>query len=147
MRIVVDTNIVFSAILNSNSRIAAILLQPKSKQRFYTTYQLLTEIEEHRNKLKKLTSLSDLELSNLISITTRQIKFIYIQLVPFEIYQKVKVLTTDVDVENTAFVALAEHLGAKLWTGDKVLINGLAQKGWNKFISTNELFEILLANE
>lgn len=147
MRIIVDTNIVFSAILNSNSRIASILLQLKSKHRFYTTYQLLTEIEEHRNKLKKLTLLSDLELSNLILITTRPIRFINIQLVPFKIYKKIQALTNDVDEDDTDFVALAEHLNAKLWTGDKVLINGLTQKGWNKFISTSELFQIFLADE
>ncbi|MBE9460647.1 PIN domain-containing protein [Dyadobacter subterraneus] len=47
MRIVVDTNIAFSAILNTNSRIAQILLLPKSRLNFYSTEQLLTEISEH----------------------------------------------------------------------------------------------------
>ncbi len=130
MKIVVDTNIVFSAILNSSSRIATILLHSGSKLSFYTTEDLLFEIEEHRDKLKKLTSLSDFELSDLISTTIYQIKFIDLQSVPFEIYLKSKVLTADVDIDDTAFVALAEHLNAKLWTGDKVLINGLTKKGW-----------------
>jgi len=143
VKIVIDTNIVFSAILNANSRIASILLQPQSKLTFYTTDQLLTEIEKHRNKLKKLTSLSDVELSQLISITIRQIKFINAQLIPGEIYQTVKVLTETIDIDDTEFVALAEHLKAKLWTGDKVLIKGLGQKGWNRFITTNELFDKL----
>jgi len=34
MRIVVDTNIAFGAILNTNSKIASILLYPKSKFNF-----------------------------------------------------------------------------------------------------------------
>ncbi|RYX80158.1 hypothetical protein EON73_05680 [bacterium] len=55
VKIVVDTNIVFSALLNSNSRIALILLDLKLKHTFYTSNQLLVEIEEHRDKLKKLT--------------------------------------------------------------------------------------------
>lgn len=140
MRIVVDTNIVFSAILNTNSRMGSILLQPQSKLNFYTTDQLLTEIEKHRNKLKKLTSLSDVELSQLISITIRQIKFINARLIPGGIYQQAELLTDNIDVDDTEFVALAEHLKAKLWTGDKVLIKGLGQKGWNRFITTNELY-------
>ncbi len=128
MKIVVDSNIVFSALLNSNSRIATILLNPGSKLSFYTTEELVFEIEKHRNKLKKLTSLSDFELSDLISTTIYQIKFINIQLVPVEIYLKSKVLTADVDIDDTEFIALTEHLEAKLWTGDKVLINGLTKK-------------------
>lgn len=47
MRIVVDTNIAFSAILNTNSKIARILLQPKRKLNFYSTEQLSREIKQH----------------------------------------------------------------------------------------------------
>jgi predicted nucleic acid-binding protein len=35
MRLVVDTNIVFSAILNSQSRIGQMLLLPERKVKFY----------------------------------------------------------------------------------------------------------------
>jgi predicted nucleic acid-binding protein len=60
MKVVVDTNIVFSAMLNTNSKIAKILLHPKSTLNFYTTDLLLLEIDEHRMKLKKLTGYSDI---------------------------------------------------------------------------------------
>ncbi len=147
MRIIVDTNIVFSAVLNTNSRISKGLLQQPSTFNFYTTKQLLIEIEKHRGKLLKLSSYSDLELSRVIAFVTSKINFINVQLIPSEIYQNAKDLTNDVDEDDTDFVTLAEHLNAKLWTGDKVLIKGLTQKGWNKFISTNELFQIFLADE
>lgn len=62
MRIVVDTNIVFSAILNTNSKISKIILQPKSKLNFYSTDQLQNELAEHWNKLKKIAKYSDVEL-------------------------------------------------------------------------------------
>ena len=48
MRIVVDTNIVFSAILNTNSKIARVILQPKNRLNFYSTEQLSFEIENYR---------------------------------------------------------------------------------------------------
>jgi predicted nucleic acid-binding protein len=147
VKVVVDTNIVFSTLLNSNSRIASILLDLNLKHTFYTTNQLLVEIEEHRDKLKKLTQFSDLELSDLISIVTNKIKFINLDLISNEAYQKVNYLIADIDPEDIEFVALAEYLNAKLWTGDKVLITGLTKKGWNKFISTGELYEILLDGE
>lgn len=53
MRIIVDTNIAFSAILNTNSIFARIILQPKTKLNFYSTDLLLIEIDEHKEKLKK----------------------------------------------------------------------------------------------
>ena len=147
MKVVVDTNIVFSAILNTNSRISKLLIQPPRQLNFFSTKQLLIEIERHRSKLIKLSSYSDLELSRVIILTTSKINFISVQSIPKEIYQQTELLTANVDMDDTEFVALTEHLNVKLWTGDKVLINGLSKKGWNKFISTNELFEILLAGE
>ncbi|WP_181304006.1 PIN domain-containing protein [Rufibacter sp. XAAS-G3-1] len=82
MRIVVDTNIAFSAILNTNSRIARIFLQPKSRLNFYATEQLLTEIEEHKDKLKKISHYSDAELQRAVSIITRRIRFINVSSFP-----------------------------------------------------------------
>ena len=89
MRIVVDTNIIFSAILNTNSLFARIILQPT---------KVLSEAE------------------NLLS---------------------------DIDIDDTEFVALTTHIRGKLWSGDKKLQTGLIKKGWNKFVSTDELYKTI----
>ncbi len=52
MRIVVDTNIAFSAILNTNSKIARILLQPRTNFNFYSTEHLLKEVQNTRIKFR-----------------------------------------------------------------------------------------------
>ena len=58
MWIVVDTNIVFSNILNTDNKIADMLLPPKSNLNFYSTEQLLSEIKEHRTKyMTKISSI------------------------------------------------------------------------------------------
>jgi len=82
MRIVVDTNIVFSAVLNTNSNIARIIMQPKTTFNFYSTEQLLDEIKEHKTKIKKLTDYSDYELNRMISLITNRIRFINVKLIP-----------------------------------------------------------------
>lgn len=144
MRIVVDTNIVFSAILNSNNKIAQILLQQKSKLNFYSTEQLLGEIKEHREKIKKISDYSDLELDRVVELVTKRIRFINVRLISKDSYQIAETLTQNIDIDDTEFIALTEHLKAKLWTGDKELQKGLKKKGWVKFISTEELNERII---
>ncbi len=144
MRIVVDTNIAFSAILNSNSRIAGLLLQPKSKLSFYSTGQLLMEINEHRGKLKRISKYTDAELERAISIISARIRFINVGLIPKETLLKAEALVKDVDIDDVEFVALADHAKAWLWTGDQQLITGLKAKNWNRCVSTQELYTIVL---
>jgi predicted nucleic acid-binding protein len=142
MRIIVDTNIAFSAILNTNSLIARIILQPKSRLHFYSTDLLSIEIEEHKTKLKRLAGYTDFELNKSISIIAGKIRFIDANLVPPRILINAQELLKDIDIDDTEFVALTTHMHGLLWSGDKVLQNGLLQKGWTKFISTNELYQI-----
>lgn len=52
---------------------------------------------------------------------------------------KAEELTQDVDQDDVAFVALALHLDAFLWTGDKKLVKGLLKGGFEKFIDTQYL--------
>jgi predicted nucleic acid-binding protein len=141
MRIVIDTNIAFSAILNTDSRIARILLHPRSKFNFYATEQLIKEIEEHREKIQKLGAYDKYEINRLIKLITDRIRFINVKLIPEVSYRTAEKLTHDIDIDDTEFIALTEHIRGKFWSGDKSLQKGLLKKGWNKFITTDELFE------
>ena len=141
MRIVIDTNIAFSAILNTDSKIARILLHPRSKFNFYSTEQLIKEIEEHKEKIQKLGDYSNYEIDRLIKLITSRIRFINVKLISEVSYRHALKLTHDIDIDDTEFIALTEHIRGKFWSGDKTLQRGLMKKGWNKFISTDELFE------
>lgn len=110
MKIVVDTNIVFSAVLNSNARIAQILLSPKKRARFYSTNQLLSELQKHQTKLKNIAGYGDEDLARIISIVTKHIQFIDVRLISEKSYATALVLTRDVVIDDTEFVALTEHL-------------------------------------
>ncbi|HMP99908.1 MAG TPA: PIN domain-containing protein [Cyclobacteriaceae bacterium] len=143
MRIVVDTNIVFSAVLNTDSHISRIFLYSKSKLNFYSTLQLLTELEENKGKLIKISKYTEPQLLRVTELITQRIRFINPALIPKSIYNKAESLTADVDIDDTEFIALSEHMKAKFWSGDKALIKGLKQKGWNRFIETQELFKLV----
>jgi predicted nucleic acid-binding protein len=51
MKIVVDTNIVFSGILNSTSKIGKLLINSRQHFQFYTCNYLRLELLKHRRRL------------------------------------------------------------------------------------------------
>jgi predicted nucleic acid-binding protein len=143
MRIVIDTNIAFSAILNTDSLIARIILQPKSKLHFYSTDLLLLEIAEHKNKLKQMSGYSGIELDEIIDLITTKIRFINAKLIPSKILLETQDFLKFIDIDDTEFVALTIHIKGRLWSGDKTLQKGLFQKGWTKFITTTDLYHLI----
>ena len=143
MKIVVDTNIVFSAILNSTSRIGQILITSKSNFQFYSCVFLKTELTKHQNKLLKLTKLSIEVLEELQDLITKNITFIHEGLLPEKTIIAAEKLLIDVDLNDSVFVALTKNLKAKLWTGDQELIKGLKSKKFKEIITTGEILEML----
>ena len=139
MKIIVDANIVFSAILNTNNRIAQILIYENPKFQFYSCDYLQTEILKHREKLLKLTNLSLGELLELENFITHNITFINEHLLPEKLIEETQILLQNIDPFDVPFIALANHLDAKLWTGDKKLYNPLKEQNFKNLISTIEL--------
>ena len=106
MRVVIDTNITFSAILNTNSKISRIILHPKSRLNLYSTQQLELELTEHWDKLKKISNYSETELRKTAALITSKIKFINVELIPLKLFLKAESLTANIDIDDTEFVAL-----------------------------------------
>ena len=121
MKIVVDISILFSTILNTNSRIDQILIYQNPKFQFYSCDYLQTEILRHKDNLLKLTRLSAEELNELEGFITHNITFINEHLLPQQLVEEIQIQLQNIVPFDVSFVALAKHLKAKLWTGDKKL--------------------------
>jgi predicted nucleic acid-binding protein len=147
MKVVVDSNIVFSAILNTASNIGQILIVGSKYFDFYSINLLKSEILKHKSKIKKITGFSEERFERTYNLINSKIRFTDEMLISNTIIEKAYKLAKDIDVDDTLFVALAEQMKSKLWTGDKELIRGLERKGSNRFISTLDLYEIYIKKE
>lgn len=147
MKIVVDTNIVFSGILNSNSKIGALLIKSKDYFDFFSVDQLKKELTTHKNKIINITGYGEAEYIEIQELLTTKIKFIRDEIIPKQDLIKAEQLLQEIDLDDTVFLALAMHLDAKLWTGDLKLTKGLKDKNIKNTISTNELYKIYLKKE
>lgn len=144
MRIVIDTNIVFSAMLNTQSKIGQIIINGSLYFKFYSINLLKEEINKHQKKLLSISGYSVAQYQNIYSEIISKITFVDdIFLLDSEI-DFALILTHDIDVNDTLFVALANQLKAYIWTGDKQLSLGLQTKGYNKILNTNRIYEIFL---
>ena len=131
MKIIVDTNILFSAMLSNRSPSRQIMLQQELE--FFAPNFIFLELFKHKEKLLKLSKQSEAEIYLFLNYLLKSVKFISPDLVSTQNYLSAYHLCKDVDEANTPFVALSLELNAALWTGDKRLKNGLQAKGFQNF--------------
>ncbi len=142
MKIVVDTNIIFSALLNSNSTIGDLLFNSDKHFEFYSCSYMRYEIKKHWEKLKKISKLSDEQLQVSYTQILTKLKFVNEEIIPVETWLASEEITKGIDIDDTDFVALTKFLKATLWTGDKVLYKSLKKIGFKKILKTTELLAL-----
>jgi predicted nucleic acid-binding protein len=142
MKIVVDTNIILSALLNSDGIIGDLIFNSSKHFEFYSCSYMRFEIQKHWEKLKKISKLSDEQLEVSYAQILTKIKFINEEIIPVEIWLSSEKITKNIDIDDTDFVALTRFLKANLWTGDKVLCSGLKEIGFKKVLDTSDLLEL-----
>jgi len=139
-KIVIDSNIVFSALLNINSRIGQILINGSKYYEFYSPEYIRQEIIEHQEKIKRIGKLTDNEFIETYELIIRNLSILNHTIIPKKFYKTAMELCDSVDVDDAAFVAITNYLKGKLWTGDKKLIKGLKEQNYHRIISTEELY-------
>ena len=142
MKIVVDTNIIFSTLLNSNSNIGDLIFNSDKQFEFYSCNYMRYEIKKHWGKLKRISKLSEEQLQISYTQVLLKIKFINEEIIPVETWLASEEITKDIDIDDTDFVALSKFLKATLWTGDKVLYDGLKEISFKKLLNTKEMLAL-----
>jgi len=142
VNVVVDTNIVFSALLSPKGAISDLLFNSAGILDFYSPTFLLEELENHHQKLLNLSRFSEEDLSYLKRMVLKKIELIDLALVSDSIWKAAMDMTNPIDEFDAPFVALSLALESTLWTGDKKLLMGLRQQEVDWVLNTANLKEI-----
>ena len=134
-RVIVDTNIIFSALISRNSRFRDVLLG-SSTHRFYLCETVIVELFRHKEKLLRANPrLTPSEFADLYYGILRQVEIYKEVWVPEQHWAEAAELCRGVDADDTPHVAITLALNGVLWTGDEKLKRALAGKGFNRFFT------------
>ena len=133
--VIVDTNILFSALLRKNSRFIELILEPNYD--FFICEQVLVELFKRKEKILRASQLREEEIVTIYQILLKRINLYKEDLIAAEHLATAYQLCRDIDETDTPHVALTIELGGLLWTGDKKLKEGLQRKGFVQLFEMN----------
>ena len=140
---VIDANILISACLKINDRLANLILSNTSKISFVIPEYVLLEISENEAKILKSAKLSRSEFNENLLLLLQELLIIKDEEITDAIFKQSFDLTKSIDPKDIIFVALTISLDALFWSVDLKLLHGLKKKNFNKIITTYDFENIL----
>jgi predicted nucleic acid-binding protein len=131
VKVIIDTNIIFSALLPSGQKFRDILLLENAE--FYSCRYVIIEIFKNKEKIIKCSRLAEEIILEILYGILKNIHFVNENLISNENLIAAYNLCQSIDEKDTVFVALTLELDGVLWTGDKELKDGLKHKGFDRF--------------
>ena len=105
-KVIVDTNIIFSCLLNSQGTIGDLIFNSEPVFDFYSNEYMLYEIHKHWERLKKISKLTDFELQTSFDKSLTRLTFVNEQLIPENIWRTSETLVAGIDIDVTNVAAL-----------------------------------------
>ena len=126
MKLVIDTNIVFSSFLKANTEEVNII--ESGMHEVYLCRFTGVELFNNKEKILKYSELHEEQIVDAYQLLVENTKAIHEYEIPAEVYRQAVELCGGVDPKDAVYVAATLFLDATLWTGDKKLKEGLARK-------------------
>ena len=134
MKVIVDTNIIFSALLREDNKYVNMLIKNDDNHDFYGVYFTIVELFKHKERIIKYSKLNEDEVLEVLYELLKHIHIINNDIISIAAWKQAVNLVHDVDMKDVPHVALTIELEGKLWTNDVELKNGLRAKGFDDFI-------------
>lgn len=142
MIVISGSNLLISALYNPNGTIAKILTS-KSNIQITAPDFILTEINNHFDKVLKNTGRTKHQIITDLSQLTSKITFYKSSDIERKYLNEAFEIVKDIDPDDFFFIALHLQIRHKIWTGDIHLIKGLLKKGYDICVTTEELKNFL----
>lgn len=131
MKVVVDSNIIFSALLKSPNRYCDTICL--SSDEFYTPKFMFVEIFKYKERIVRQSKMTEEEVLEMLYRLILNIRFFDETLISTRNFLRAFQLVKDTDRKDLVFVALTFEVSGKLWTSDLELKNGLRAGGFDEF--------------
>ncbi len=138
MIIITDCNEIISAVYAPKGAVAQIFTSQSNIQ-FLAPDYILEEVFEHLQDIAEALDLPYNEVKKRAKKITKEIKITEVAKIPKKYIEKSVEIAKDIDLEDAPYIALHLYKKHKIWTSDKILINGLINKGYDICITTSEL--------
>lgn len=130
-KLIVDTNIILSYLYSQNSKILNVI--DNDDFEIYAPNYIIYEFIKHQKRIMTKTKLNDAEYTELIGFILMRFYFVNIRDISFPNISYALRLCSDIDENDTIFVALALQMNCPIWTRDEILKNGLKSRGFDNF--------------
>ena len=131
MKVVVDTNIFFSATITQHGKLRQALFT--NDVEFVAPHFAIIELFKYKDKIVKCAKQEEAEVLTWLYDVLLQVQYVNEKTLSVEARQQAYDLCKNVDIKDLPFVALTIELDALLWTGDNKLKKGLKAKGFDRF--------------
>ena len=143
MIIVVDANILFSALITPEGQLAKIISYPALPAELISSKYLIEELTKHQDKIVRFAKRPEPAILELQYSYLRNIVLYDETLISEDNWIKAEALTDGVDHFDISYVALTLQTEGFLWTGDKKLSAHLRKMGFDHVFNTAELSALL----
>jgi predicted nucleic acid-binding protein len=143
MTIVVDANILITAIINPDSFIGTTLLTQNNNVDYVLPSFAIEEALIHKKRICRTLNIDELFFENNINVINNAcLVFASESILPK--YSKVALqIVEKIDPKDAIYVAFSLALDALIWTGDLKLYKALRKKDFKNIITTTDLKRIL----
>ena len=94
---------------------------------------LFVELFKHKERIVRASRLPEAEIIDSLYALVSRIEFHNESLIPVGDWMEASRLCSPTDEKDTAYVALALHLDAQIWSEDEKLKTGLRARGFDRF--------------
>jgi predicted nucleic acid-binding protein len=119
VRFIVDANIIFSGILNTNGKIGDLLINSKPYFTFIAPDFLRTEVRNHYSRLVKISGLAIEEVHEAEFHLYKAIAFISEQQIKISNWAAADKLVADIDPKDTHYIAYSKEFRCKVWSATR----------------------------